>query len=172
MNKTNERFKLFSVTSEKLILMSFSTGSFYCFYWLFKNWEGICNIRKKNHSPLIRTGLYPFYNFSLFKEIKSLAEEKDITVWWTSSLIAICYLIFLLGFYFPYMWIISVFAGLVFIPVNNVCEQINAANGFVENSQEGFHKIDWVITIIGGIYVIMAILKAILLSEFYRNFFH
>ena len=101
MSKTNERLNLFSVTSEKLILMSFSTGSFYCFYWLFKSWERVSNIRKKNYSPIIRTLLYPFYNFNLFEEIKSLAKEKDILVWWTSPLIGICYLIFLIGFFFP-----------------------------------------------------------------------
>ena len=105
MGVTNEREKLFSVKSEKLILMSFATGSFYCFYWLLKNWEGVRNIREKDYSPLIRTLLYPIYNFSLFKEIQSLAKEKGIVVWWPSSLIAILYLVFLVGFFFPYTWI-------------------------------------------------------------------
>jgi hypothetical protein len=47
MSKTNEKFKLYSVPSEKLVLMSVCTYSFYCWYWLFKNWSSICKIRKK-----------------------------------------------------------------------------------------------------------------------------
>jgi hypothetical protein len=59
------------------------------------------------------------------------------------------------------MMFISIFAGLVFVPVNNTCAQINDAHGFQEESQEGFEKKDWTIIVIGGILVTMSLINAI-----------
>lgn len=160
MNKN----KLYSVPSEKLLLMSFSTGSYYCFYWLFKNWKAISDIRARPNSPLIRTVLYPIYIFSLLGEIKSLAKDKGLRIRWSPSLLGISYLLLLSGFFFPYTWVFSIFAGITFVPANNTSAQINEANGLEKDSQEGFDKLDWAIIIIGGINVSWAVLKTIMVS--------
>ncbi len=164
MSASNERLKLFSVPSRKMILMSCSTCTMYCFYWIYKNWQSILKFKNTQSTPLNRTLLYPFYNFTLFNEIKSIANKNNINVWWTSPLIAISFLIILIGFFFPYTWMISIFAGVIFLPVNNVCTRINEVNGFGERSQEGFHKIDWIILFLGGINVVAAVIKTIRLS--------
>jgi hypothetical protein len=162
-NKNNE-LKLFSVPSEKLVLLSVCTYSLYSWYWLFKNWSGVCNIRKKSYSPIIGAWLWIFYNHHLFEEIKTLAEEKGIPVSWTSLNIYGLFLLFFLVWYIPYMMFVSIFVGIALLPINNTCAQFNEANGFEESAQEGFDKKDWVILFIGGTLVIMSLLKAILLS--------
>ena len=164
MSASSEISKLFAVPSGKMVLMSCTTGSMYCFYWIYKNWQSILNLKNTQSTPLNRTLLYPVYNFILFNEIKSIAKKNNINVWWTSSLIAILFLIILIGFFSPYTWMISIFAGVILLPVNTICTQINEVNGFGENSQEGFHKIDWIIMFLGGINVIMAVIKTIRLS--------
>lgn len=152
--------KLFSVPSEKLVLMSVCTYGFYCWYWFFRNWSGVRDIRSKNFSPLVRTWLFPFYNFNLFEEIKNIARKNEIQVKWSSSVLSYGFILFLVGWYFPYTLFISIFVGVILVPANNTCEQINEAEGFDE-STEGFDRNDWAIVIIGGLLVINSFFIAI-----------
>ena len=50
------------------------------------------------------------------------------------------------------------------MPANNTSALINEANGLEKDSQEGFDKMDWAIIILGGIYVLWAVLKTIMVS--------
>ena len=159
MNSSVEN-KLFSVPSEKLVLMSVCTYGFYCWYWFFRNWSGVRDIRRKNFSPLVRTWLFPFYNSNLFEEIKKIAQEREIQVKWSSSVLSYGFLLFLVGWYFPYMLFVSIFVGVILLPANNTCEQVNEAKGFDE-STEGFDRNDWVIIFVGGLIVIISFLNAI-----------
>ena len=152
--------KLFSVPSEKLVLMSVCTYGMYCLYWFFRNWSGVRDISGKNYSPLVRAWLFPFYNRNLFEEIKKIAQEMEIQVKWLSSVLSYGYLLFLVGWYSPYMLFVSIFAGVILLPANNTCEQFNEANGFDE-STEGFDRNDWVIIFVGGLLVIISFLNAI-----------
>ena len=170
VNQNSEEFNLFAVPSEKLVLMSACTFGFYCWYWLFQNWSRVCKIRNRSFSPLVRTWLFPLYNRSLFEEIKTLAKEKDLPVGWSATGLSIGFLFFLVGFYSPYTVFISIFVGVILVPINNTCGLLNEANGLKE-SWEGFDKKDRIIIIVGGILVIQGFLQVVLHSGFLQSDF-
>ena len=159
---------MFAVPSEKLILMSACTFGFYCWYWLFKNWSSVCKVRNRSFSPLVRTWLFPLYNSSLFEEIKTLAKEKDLPVGWSATGLSVGFLLFLVGFFSTYTVFISIFVGVVLVPINNTCGLLNEANGLKE-SWEGFDRKDWNIIILGGILVTVSFLKVIVHSGFLQS---
>ena len=163
MNARGSNLKLFSVPKEKLILMSVCTYGLYSWYWLFENWSKICGLRERNCAPIFNTWLFPIYNHKLFEEIKNIAVEKGVRVKWKSSIVSIIFLLFLVGWYFPYTLFLSIFVGIALVPVNNTCAKINEADGFGKNV-EGFDKKDWAIIFIGGIFVLMTLIKVILRS--------
>jgi hypothetical protein len=171
VDQNNEELGLFAVPSEKLVLMSACTFGLYCWYWLFQNWSRICKIRNRSFSPLVRTWLFPHYNRSLFEEIKALAKEKGLQVGWSATGLSVGFLLFLIGWFSPYTVFISIFVGVILVPVNNTCGQLNETNGF-EESWEGFKRKDWIIIILGGILVIQGFLKLALHSGFLQSLFN
>jgi hypothetical protein len=143
--------------------MSACTFGFYCWYWLFQNWTRVCKIRNRKLSPFIRTWLFPHYNRSLFEEIKRLASEKGLQVSWSSRVLSAGFILFLVGWFSSYTVYISIFVGVVLVPVNNTCGILNEAN-CIKESWEGLNKIDFNILIFGGLFVLWGFLSLVVHS--------
>jgi len=82
-NNTNQIF--FSVSIQKLVIMSIFTLGYYEIYWLYQNFK--INKEKTGDTswPIARAFFYIFFTHSLFKSISATAIEKEITTDFQSS---------------------------------------------------------------------------------------
>ena len=92
----SENTECFSVSTNKLVVMSFLTCGYYELYWFFRNWRAIKIQENKKLSPFWRTILSVFYCYTLFKRMLAAAVAKGYQGKQTPGSLASLYIIFVI----------------------------------------------------------------------------
>lgn len=78
----------FTVSKYKLSVMYLATMGLYAIYWFYKNWKLQQPYMEKNIMPVWRASFSIFFTHSLFKRIRSTAEQNNINLNYNNNIMA------------------------------------------------------------------------------------
>lgn len=84
----------FSVSTPRLITLSFFTFGLYPVFWFYKNFTLVKNHERSNTWPIARAIFYPLFSYGLFKKIQNSAKKHNYpgtysAAWLTVAVIAV-----------------------------------------------------------------------------------
>lgn len=123
-NSANAQY--YSVSPEKLAILSIITLNLYPLYWFYKNWLVAKEKEKLNVSPFWRAFFAPLFADSLFKIILTASQKQGYKGNYSPLFLAIVFIIFYIAWKFSDSWGIIYF--LVFIPLLPVQKAIDFIN--------------------------------------------
>ena len=155
----------FPVSPAKLAVLSIYTFGAYELYWFYKNWR---LVKEREHSdimPFWRAFFGFFFCYALFKRIAKSAEDANLPSFSAGGLTAGWIIVTLLWRLPDAYWLLSSFAFLFFMPVQQTVNKLNARRvpGYDPNSR---FKGWGLVAVIGlGILFAFAIIGNVLPSE-------
>ena len=147
----------------KLVLMSVCTFGIYDLYWFYKNWVLIKERTNQDLMPFWRAFFAPLWAYGCFKHIKSIAEERKISISLPIGFLAIAYFVLqaLWKLPDPY-WLLSTFSFIPIIPVNAMALAINQNVGARNSENSVFSTWNWVGLVGGGLLFVLATIGTLL----------
>jgi hypothetical protein len=116
----------FPVSVKKLAIMSVMTYGLYQVWWVFKNWQYVNVSLEKNVAPGLRAFFSIFFNYSLFKEIRTLGQKNGVTQSLHAGVLATVWTVLtLFGAFFASL---SAFGLFSVVPLILVQKYINGLN--------------------------------------------
>lgn len=158
--KTATEYPLFSVSTQKFIVLSICTFSIYELYWCYQNWVKLQSKSTKDMRPFWRAFFAPLWNFRLFGIIRDMAASKNVAVSWSAGVLGTLYLVLSLLWRLPDpWWWISLASLLALVPVQQTAQRINrlyvAEGERLEN--DTYSKTNIVTIVLGSLLVILAV---------------
>jgi hypothetical protein len=159
-------YPLFPVTTQKFIVMSLFTLGLYKIYWSYQNWKRLRALSGENIEPFRRAFFAPFWFFSLFKRIDSIARQNGTGGVPNHDWLAVAYLILLVQWdpHQPVVYIawalLRLTSFLPVIPIQMAVARINALHvGHVAERQNNTYTIANIAAIIvGGLSLLVLLL--------------
>lgn len=161
----------FSVSTNKLIIMSICTFGIYEIYWFYKNWKHIKEVESSKIMPFWRAIFAPLWIYYLYKDIKEKSDTMNLNAELSPGVLAIIYLALSVAAKMPDpYWLISLISFTVLIPANNILTMINhrAVENFQQN--ESFKGWNWLALTLGTLLVIVAINQTFVDAGWILNF--
>lgn len=175
----------FPVTRFKLATMSVLTFGFYLFWWEFKNWLYVSDIKGKKVLPFIRSFFSAFFFYSLLREMNSSGEQVNFNgriaplrtylLWLffgfasnfsqvmdkvavhvpTGSATTVCNVLSLL------FTIVSAFSFLPALPIQKYINDLNLSTNAACEINSRFTKGNWALIAAGGLMWLLIFLGAV-----------
>jgi len=155
-------FFLYGVSTPKLILSSIFTYGIFNLYWFYRNWDYIKQSSNIELNSLVRAWLFPFYMYSCFKYIKTIANNRGFEVEWSPVLLTIIYFILFSCWYIPYLFILALLPCLAILPVNKTCCRLNDSFSVKQFKGYEISKNNLILIIVGSIFVGLSVINAYL----------
>ena len=146
----------FAVSPLKLVVMSICTMGFYELYWFYKNWVLVKKREDSKIIPLGRAFFTFFFCYSLFKRVRDSATKVSVGKAISPGLLATGWIIVTLLWRLPDpLWLITYFAVIFLIPVQNMVNEINivVAPGHEKNCKFSVWNILGVV--VGGLFFLL-----------------
>jgi hypothetical protein len=160
---TQDELPFFAVSTHKFVVMSAVTLGIYAYYWMFKQWARIQRQSGEVISPFWRAFFGPFWNFSLFKRVRSRSRAEALTVNWNPVLLGVAFLVVTLLWRLPDpWWLISLFSFVLLVPVQQTIEQLNARYAHALLPNRRYTGINVVAIVIGGFVLVLGIIGALM----------
>jgi len=123
-NSANARY--YSVSPEKLAVLSIITFNLYLLYWFYKNWQAAEEQEELDISPFWRAFFAPLFADSLFKIILATSQKQGYKGNYSPLFLAVVFIIFYIAWKFSDPWWLMAF--LAFVPLLPAQKAINFIN--------------------------------------------
>ena len=152
----------FSVSEQKLVVMSLCSFGIYELYWFYKNWELIMERTGQNIFPLVRAIFPIFFCHSLFESVKESAFALQIPSEIRPRALSIAWVLLTFGFWSlpnPF-WLVGLLTFLPMLPVQKVINNINRKIAPSAEVNDRFTGKNIAVLILGGISVLLYVIGA------------
>lgn len=95
--KSGHTPKFFSISSEKLMLLSVLTLNIYDLYWFYRNWKEVKESEGTHIRPFWRAFFSVFFCYGLFERVMRAAEAKGFSIRYSVSQITVAYILLAVG---------------------------------------------------------------------------
>lgn len=149
----------FSVSKQKLIVMSVFTLGLYQLYWFYKNWELIRRRTGRDIIPWVRAIFAIFFCYSLFKSVKESADSHGIHSAISPAGLALAYIAITLCVRLPDpYWLVSLLAFLPLLPAQGAINNINSNTVPIADPNDRYTGKNVIILILGSFLLIITVL--------------
>jgi len=166
----------YSVSTQKLAILSMCTLGLYIYYWFYKNWKCVRDDGGEKITPFLRAWFLLVTSYGLFKRILLSAQNQGYKNIHSAGLLATAIILITITYKFPDpYWLVAL---LNFVPLIHVQNAINYNNLKLNPNYEISKNFNWkevVIAVVGGIILILAIygtlmpVKDGLVKEYYKS---
>ncbi len=152
----------FSVSKQKLIVLSLCSLGLYEVYWFYKNWGLVRHRTGQEISPFWRAIFAPLFCYSLFKSVKQSADShgnpSEISPGW----LAFAYIAITITWRLPDpVWLVSLFTFLPLLAVQGVINSINLKNAPTADLNDHYTGKNIVVIVFGGLLLILGVLGTV-----------
>lgn len=165
MNEQNDAARpelpYFSVSTTKLLVMTFCTFGLYEVYWFYKNWSLIKKRDSLNIRPFWRAFFSIFFCHACFEDIHAGAEKLGLQKNFSAAALSAGWILATIAWRLPDpYWLLTYCAVLFMIPVQGVANEINrsASPDHEINSRYGGWNIFGIV--VGGIMFLLSLVGA------------
>jgi hypothetical protein len=155
----------FPVSPLKLVVMSTVTFGIYEVYWFYKNWKLIKQRTDSDVMPFWRAFFGILFCYSCFKEIKEVATSRGVSFPASPGWLAVLWAGLAISWRLPDpYWFVCWLTPLVLFPIQKTVNDLNTVVAPDHNPNARFSAWNIVMTVVGGIFFILAIIGAFLPS--------
>jgi hypothetical protein len=160
------KLQFFAVAVWKLAILSFCSGGLYNFYWFYRHWRAQHEYDGREISPVWRSVFQIFFCYRLFEDVRDAESEtngaRGLATGWLAAGFIIVSLLWRAPD--PY-WLISLLAFVFLLPVQAAANRVNAAAAPSHDPNARLTRWNWVLIMIGGLVVVLAIVGTFLPDE-------
>ena len=155
---TDDQPPFFAVSLLKLAVLSVCTLSLYELYWFYKNWQLIRSRERSDILPFWRAFFALFFCHACFARIRDLGDEQRVSPSLPAVALATGWVLLVILHKLPNpWWLVSFLSFLFMLPVQAHVNRINAAAAPGHDRNARFSVWNWVVTLLGGAFFLMAV---------------